>query len=86
MEYKWHKNEYGELIECEACRCDVPTELFDKGTPYNEENGTEKRYLCEFCASSNISYLTRDNSRRYHDITQTGILIAQAVNFLKYNK
>ncbi len=87
IEFKIH-TDGGDPISCDSCNCEVPTHPFDWGPPFHEKHVRDKRYLCDFCASSFAGNYT---SRRLYDSRDVGIwvrkelavLVAQAVNHIK---
>ncbi len=72
MEYKYQKNEFGDIVGCDSCDSNVPVGLF------------ENRLLCELCACSFISNATKypnqyDSVELYQAIAQVGNIILDAV-------
>ena len=80
IEYKKRENEYGDTLECNSCGCEVQTAGFDWGPPYSEPHETDKRLLCEVCASTSAGNETRDARNPNYGSAR---MMAQMINHLK---
>jgi len=78
--YQKRENEYGDTAPCNSCHCEVPTDTFDWGPPYSEPHETDKRLLCEVCASTSAGNDTLDLK---NPNARTAKLMAEMINHLK---
>jgi hypothetical protein len=87
-EYIIQTNEDDELIACDSCGCEVPTAYYDWGPPFDQKHETDKRPLCDFCASSMAANYTRHRMESEFRMLRAEIWMAAAAvaNYLKYGK
>jgi hypothetical protein len=64
--YKIHKNQFGHIIECGSCGCEVPTV---ESKAYGETT-----YYCEVC------YTTKCSENKYSSVDR--LTLAQVANLL----
>lgn len=60
IEFKWRREESGDVVPCVSCNCEAPTAGFDCSPSSAFDAGAPKpqRMLCEFCSSTMASKRT----------------------------
>lgn len=76
----------GDIVPCDSCGCEVPTQDFEWGPPYNQTHTRENRALCEFCATTMAGNYTRFIGKSDTTYLRNEIWIAAAAvaNFLQF--
>lgn len=76
-DYKFNRNEYGDILGCGSCQSEVPTSVYKRPPP----NSDDTVLLCEICATSFIgNHYLYEHNRDAFKITQT---IAQIGNIIR---
>ena len=77
MKFEIRRNEYGDILVCDSCKCEVATSDFDRAfvKPHQEK----KMWLCSLCADSFIG-----NAYQYPEQYEcaTPEMLAQAIHWL----
>lgn len=78
IEYKYIRNEIGDVLECDSCDSIAPLAEFNESFP------KQKRSLCELCASSQIGNVTLHpeqypDSEIFEALAQVGNIILDKI-------
>ena len=74
--YEIRKNEYGDILGCDSCSAEVPTEKFDNSRNYPKK---EQKKLCSLCSETFIGN-AHEYPEQYSFVTP--VMLAQAIHWL----